>query len=304
MPAATLDGMEGPWGALTAEYRRHLETERGLSQNTIRAYQADLTGLASAARVPPGRVTLAHLRSWLADQVDSGAEPATLQRRVSCARGFFAWAHREGFIASDPATRLRAPRRPRNLPEAPTETQVGDAIASLASAAANGDPIALRDVALVELLYASGLRISEACGLGLRDVDFENSTVRVLGKGDKERTVPMGAPARRALDAWLAVRDRVAVPGSPPRLFLGARGGGLDPRVARRVVHAATAAGGASVGPHALRHAMATHLLAGGADLRSVQELLGHASVATTQRYTHVTNERLQAVFQQAHPRA
>ncbi|WP_278692302.1 tyrosine recombinase XerC [Arachnia propionica] len=295
--------MEGPWGALTAEYRRHLETERGLSQNTIRAYQADLAGLASAARVPPDRVTLAHLRSWLADQVDSGAEPATLQRRVSCARGFFAWAHREGFIASDPATRLRAPRRPRNLPEAPTETQVGDAIASLASAAANGDPIALRDVALVELLYASGLRISEACGLGLRDVDFENSTVRVLGKGDKERTVPMGAPARRALDAWLAVRDRVAVPGSPPRLFLGARGGGLDPRVARRVVHAATA-GGASVGPHALRHAMATHLLAGGADLRSVQELLGHASVATTQRYTHVTNERLRAAFQQAHPRA
>ena len=291
MPAATLDGMEGPWGALTAEYRRHLETERGLSQNTIRAYQADLAGLASAARVPPDRVTLAHLRSWLADQVDSGAEPATLQRRVSCARGFFAWAHREGFIASDPATRLRAPRRPRNLPEAPTETQVGDAIASLASAAANGDPIALRDVALVELLYASGLRISEACGLGLRDVDFENSTVRVLGKGDKERTVPMGAPARRALDAWLAVRDRVAVPGSPPR-------------VARRVVHAATAAGGASVGPHTLRHAMATHLLAGGADLRSVQELLGHASVATTQRYTHVTNERLRAAFQQAHPRA
>lgn len=304
MPAATLDGMEGPWGALIAEYRRHLETERGLSRNTIRAYQADLTGLASAARVPPGRVTLAHLRSWLADQVDSGAEPATLQRRVSCARGFFAWAHGEGVIASDPATRLRAPRRPRTLPEAPTETQVGDAIASLASAAADGDPIALRDMALVELLYASGLRISEACELGLRDVDFENSTVRVLGKGDKERTVPMGAPARRALDAWLAVRDRVAVPDSPPRLFLGARGGGLDPRVARRVVHTATAAGGASVGPHALRHAMATHLLAGGADLRSVQELLGHASVATTQRYTHVTNERLRAAFQQAHPRA
>lgn len=304
MPAATLDAMEGPWGTLTAEYRHHLETERGLAQNTVRAYQADLAGMASSVPVPPARVTLAHLRSWLADQVDSGAEPATLQRRVSCARGFFAWAHREGFIASDPATRLRAPRRPRTLPEVPTETQVSDAIASLASAVAEGDPIALRDVALVELLYASGLRISEACGLGLRDVDFENSTVRVLGKGDKERTVPMGAPARRALDAWLAVRDRVAVPGSPPRLFLGARGGGLDPRVARRVVHAATAAGGASVGPHALRHAMATHLLAGGADLRSVQELLGHASVATTQRYTHVTNERLRAVFQQAHPRA
>ena len=304
MPTVTLDAMKGPWGTLTAEYRRHLETERGLSPNTIRAYRADLAGMAASVPVPPGRVTLAHLRSWLADQVDSGAEPATLQRRVSCARGFFAWAHGEGLIPSDPATRLRAPRRPRTLPEVPTEAQVSDAIASLAAAAAAGDPIALRDVALVELLYASGLRISEACGLGLRDVNFENSTVRVLGKGDKERTVPMGAPARRALGAWLAVRDRVAGPDSPPRLFLGARGGGLDPRVARRVVHAATAAGGSSVGPHALRHAMATHMLAGGADLRSVQELLGHASVATTQRYTHVTNERLRAAFQQAHPRA
>jgi len=296
--------MEGPWGALTEEYQHHLEGERGLSPNTIRAYQADLAGLALSARVPPDRVTLAHLRSWLAGQVESGAEPASLQRRVSCVRGFFAWAHREGFVASDPAIRLRAPRRPRTLPEVPTEMQVTDTIASLASAAADGDPIALRDVALVELLYASGLRISEACGLGLRDVDFENSTVRVLGKGNKERTVPVGAPARRALDAWLAVRERVAGPGSPPRLFLGTRGGALDPRVARRVVHAATAAGGVSVGPHALRHAMATHLLAGGADLRSVQELLGHASVATTQRYTHVTNERLRAAFQQAHPRA
>ena len=304
MPAATLDAMEGPWGALTEEYQHHLEGERGLSPNTIRAYQADLAGLALSARVPPDRVTLAHLRSWLAGQVESGAEPASLQRRVSCVRGFFAWAHREGFVASDPAIRLRAPRRPRTLPEVPTEMQVTDTIASLASAAADGDPIALRDVALVELLYASGLRISEACGLGLRDVDFENSTVRVLGKGNKERTVPVGAPARRALDAWLAVRERVAGPGSPPRLFLGTRGGALDPRVARRVVHAATAAGGVSVGPHALRHAMATHLLAGGADLRSVQELLGHASVATTQRYTHVTNERLRAAFQQAHPRA
>ena len=304
MPAATLDAMEGPWGALTEEYQHHLEGERGLSPNTIRAYQADLAGLALSARVPPDRVTLAHLRSWLAGQVESGAEPASLQRRVSCVRGFFAWAHREGFVASDPAIRLRAPRRPRTLPEVPTEMQVTDTIASLASVAADGDPIALRDVALVELLYASGLRISEACGLGLRDVDFENSTVRVLGKGNKERTVPVGAPARRALDAWLAVRERVAGPGSPPRLFLGTRGGALDPRVARRVVHAATAAGGVSVGPHALRHAMATHLLAGGADLRSVQELLGHASVATTQRYTHVTNERLRAAFQQAHPRA
>ena len=284
--------MEGPWTTLTAEYRRHLESERGLSQNTVRAYQADLVSMASSVPVPPSRITLAHLRSWLAEQVDSGAEPATLQRRVSCARGFFAWARREGFIASDPAIRLRAPRRPRTLPEVPTETQVSDSIASLAAAAAESDPIALRDVALVELLYASGLRISEACGLGLRDVDFENSTVRVLGKGDKER------------DAGLAVRGRVAGPGSPPRVFLGARGGGLDPRVARRVVHAATAAGGVSVGPHALRHAMATHLLAGGADLRSVQELLGHASVATTQRYTHVTNERLRAAFLQAHPRA
>ena len=304
MHAATLGSMQGPWAEVVAEYQNHLEAERGLSSNTVRAYMTDLASLASSAQVPLGQVTLTHLRSWLAEQADSGAEPATLQRRVSCARGFFAWAHREGLVVSSPAARLRTPRQPRSLPEVPTETQMDGTISFLASAAVGGDPVALRDVALVELLYASGLRISEACGLGLRDVDFENSTVRVLGKGDKERTVPMGAPARRALDAWLAVRDRVAGPASPPRVFLGARGGGLDPRVARRVVHAATAAGGASVGPHALRHAMATHLLAGGADLRSVQELLGHASVATTQRYTHVTNERLRAAFRQAHPRA
>lgn len=296
--------MEGPWGEAISEYRIYLEVERGCSPHTVRAYTRDVASLAGTTSKTPRQMRLADVRDWLAGQVGSGMEPSTLQRRISCVRGFFAWAVQEGFADENPAARLRSPKRARTLQKVPTGEQVGDAIASLAEGVAEGDPIAIRDVALVELLYASGLRISEACDLGLRDVDFDRSTVRVLGKGGKERTVPMGAPARRALDAWVAVRARVVKPESPPLMFLGARGGALDPRVARRVIHAATAAGGLSVGPHALRHAMATHLLAGGADLRSVQELLGHASVATTQRYTHVSDERLRAAFQQAHPRA
>lgn len=296
--------MDGPWADLISEYRSFLGAEHGRSPHTMRAYTRDLTSLAEFVKVPPAAVTLTALREWLAQQVSDGTAPSTLQRRVSCARGFFAWAVKEGYVAENPTIRLRSPKTAHTLPKVPTGRQVTDSIASLAEDVARGEPIAIRDVALVELLYASGLRISEACGLGTRDVDFERSTVRVLGKGNKERTVPMGVPARRALEAWLAVRAQVQQPDSPPLLFLGARGGALNPRVARRVIHAATAAGGLSVGPHALRHAMATHLLAGGADLRSVQELLGHASVATTQRYTHVSNERLRAAFQQAHPRA
>lgn len=296
--------MDAAWEALIAEYGLHLRGERSLSPATARAYDADLRGLAAFLPDPPGRVTLTQLRDWLASLLEQGAATATLQRRVSCLKGFFAWAHHEGHVSGNPAARLRTPRRARTLPEVPTRRAVEESIASLVEGAATGEPQALRDLALVELLYASGLRVAEACDLRLGDVDLERSTVRVIGKGDKERTVPMGIPARRALEGWLAARHHVATPASPPVVFLGARGGALDPRVARRIVRDATTAGGHSVSPHALRHAMATHLLAGGADLRSVQELLGHASVATTQNYTHVSNERLRAAFEQAHPRA
>lgn len=304
-------GQTGPmatprvWESVLQQYRTHLTADRGLSEHSVRAYLTDLRGLASHVDVPPERVTLTRLRSWLAALADQGAATATVQRRVASARGFFAWAVAEGILAADPAARLRSPRRQRRLPTVPSASAVDVSLAATEARVEEGEgPLARRDLALVELLYASGLRVSEVCGLRLDAVDHERSAVRVVGKGNKERSVPMGGPAARALADWLAVRSSVATPQSPPLVFLGARGGALDPRVARRVVHAATAAGGAEVAPHGLRHAMATHLLEGGADLRSVQEILGHASVATTQLYTHVTSERLRDAFRQAHPRA
>lgn len=294
------------WDALLDEYGEHLAVDRGLSEHTVRAYLTDLRNLAAHCD-DPGRVTLGRLRTWLAELADDGAAPSTLQRRVACVRGFFHWAHREGFVDADPAVRLQAPKRSRKLPHVLPGAAMGEVLdAATHRVAEEGDPIAVRDLAIIELLYSSGLRVSELCGIDATDVDLHARTVRVLGKGGKERVVPLGEPAARALRAWLERRHEVATERSPDRLFLGTRGGALDPRVARRVVHDATAAAGpgAEVGPHALRHAMATHLLDGGADLRSVQEMLGHSSVATTQIYTHVTSERLREAYRQAHPRA
>lgn len=295
------------WAALIDGYVDQLRAERGLSAHTVRAYRSDLTALAAWVDVAPELVTLSRLRGWLAALGDAGAAPASVQRRVACVHGFFAWAEVEGHLRANPAARLKAPRRGRRLPRVLPAGVVDDVLAAGADRAADGsDPLALRDLALVEVLYSSGLRVSEAVGLRVGDVDRERRSVAVVGKGDRQRTVPLGAPALRALDAWLAVRPAVARPDSPDTVFLGARGGALDPRVARRVVHAATSAAGAGaeVGPHGLRHAFATHLIEGGADLRSVQEMLGHASVATTQIYTHVTADRLRDTFRQAHPRA
>ena len=295
------------WSGLLDEYSAHLSAERGLSPHTVRAYRTDLADLALFVDVEVGRVTLGRLRGWLARMADDGAATATVQRRVACARGFFAWAQREVPLSVNPAARLRAPKRRQHLP---TVLPVGAVEAGISGAEArvgeDDDPLARRDLALVEVLYSSGLRVSEACGLLLRDVDRERQSLSVLGKGGKHRTVPVGLPALRAIDSWLDVRPQLARAGSPETVFLGARGGALASRVARRVVHELTSAAGPGmdVGPHGLRHAMATHLIEGGADLRSVQEMLGHASVATTQIYTHVTSERLRDAFRQAHPRA
>ena len=298
------EGREAWAGAMT-EYSQHLTGDRGLSPNTVRAYASDLAGLADAVGVAPGQVTLPVLRFWLTSLVEEGASTATVQRKVAAARGFFAWARKEGWIGDDPSFRLRSPRRRGVLPHVPSVGAVADGIAATEARVLDGEgPIALRDLALVELLYGCGLRVQEACMLAPSDIDHERGLVRVLGKGSKERVVPFGAPARRALVAWLEARPLVARPESPDLVFLGVRGGALDARVARRVVHAATKAGGAEVGPHGLRHAMATHTLEGGADLRSVQEILGHSSVATTQIYTHVTSRRLREAYLQAHPRA
>ena len=295
------------WSALLDDYVAHLDAERGLSPHTVRAYRGDLVELARHCGMGPAEVTLPALRSWLSAMTDAGAASSTVQRRVACVRGFFGWARREGLVAEDPAARLTAPRRRRHLPRVPSRADVDLSLASVSARLSEGDnPLVHRDLALVEVLYSSGLRVSEACSLRLRDVDRERRALTVLGKGGKERTVPLGVPALRALDAWLHRRPEVAGPRSPETVFLGARGGAMDPRVARRVVHAATAGAGrgAETGPHGLRHAMATHLIDGGADLRSVQEMLGHSSVATTQIYTHVTSERLRQAFRQAHPRA
>ncbi|MEU6642299.1 tyrosine-type recombinase/integrase [Saccharomonospora sp. NPDC046836] len=247
------------------------------------------------------------LRAWLAGQRSVGRSRTTLARRAAAARTFTAWAFRRGELATDPGARLVAPRPHRKLPGVLRTEQAGELMRAAGSGAAEEDPVALRDHAMLELLYASGIRVSELCGLDLDDIEFDRRVVRVLGKGNKERMVPFGQPAERALRRWIETGRPSLVSGSSgAATFLGARGGRIDPRTVRRVVHQAVEAvpGAADMGPHGLRHSAATHLLEGGADLRSVQELLGHATLATTQLYTHVTVERLKAIHDRTHPRA
>ena len=291
----------------------HLALERDLSQHTIRAYRGDLASLFDhAARMTltaPGELDLATLRSWLARLHTQGASRATIARRASSARTFTAWAARRGYADTDPGVRLASPKPQRTLPSV---LRSGEAAAALdASGPPDSDDVdpvqALRDQAVLELLYATGIRVSELCGLDRDDIDLERRTIRVLGKGRKERTVPLGEPAIAALDRWLTQGRPVwATADSGPALLLGARGRRLDPRTARRAVHERLQAvpGLPDLGPHGLRHSAATHLLEGGADLRTVQELLGHATLATTQIYTHVSIERLRATYDRAHPRA
>jgi integrase/recombinase XerC len=301
--------------ALVDAFAAHLRLERGLSGHTVRAYTGDLVNLfGHLARVgegDPADVTLGDLRTWLANQYATGADRATLQRRAAGARTFFAWAARTGRLPADPAQALRSPKVDRRLPptvEADQAREALDALAARVDDAETPDERAARcrDLAIVEVLYASGIRVSELAGLDTGDLDAQRGLLRVLGKGGKQRTVPLGAPALRSLAAWLDVRPRLARPAAGRAVFVGDRGGRIDPRVVRRIVHRALAAvpGAPELGPHGLRHAMATHLLEGGADLRSVQEMLGHSSLATTQLYTHVSGERLRRAYQQAHPRA
>ena len=298
-------------------FGRHLAAERNLSRHTVRAYLGDVRSMlehaAGGAVTEPAGLDIGVLRRWLASQHGTGRARATLARRAAAARTFTAWACAQGWLRSDPGPMLGTARIRRRLPQ----------MAAVLSAAGPGPgtgrgagratghgmeaELGLRDAAIMELLYATGIRVSELCGLDIDDLDEGRNTVRVLGKGGRERTVPVGLPAVRAVAAWKRDgRPALARPGSGPALFIGARGARLDPRTARRVVHArlAAVAGVPESGPHGLRHAAATHLLEGGADLRSVQEILGHASLASTQIYTHVSVERLTAVYRQAHPRA
>jgi integrase/recombinase XerC len=294
------------------EFDEYLALQRGRSEHTRRAYLGDLRSLFAflgqrAPEATPGALTLPILRSWLASQATAGAARTTLARRTSAVKTFTAWALRNGLMDDDPASRLQVPKARRTLPAVLRQDQAIDAMNAANSGAEQGDPLALRDHAIVEVLYATGIRVSELCGLDIDDVDLRRRLLTVLGKGDKQRTVPFGEPAGRAVAAWLDDgRPELATKDSGPALLLGSRGGRLDPRQARTVVHQTmSAVGGApDIGPHGLRHSAATHLLEGGADLRVVQELLGHSSLATTQLYTHVSVARLRAVHDQAHPRA
>jgi len=297
---------------LIAAFTRHLEVERSLSVHTIRAYIGDLESLVDHLEnigvADISQLELIHLRSWLANQQVKGGARTTLSRRAVSVRLFTKWAVKNKYLAKDVAATLATPKGHRTLPEVLEIADAKVAMDSLATRAAEEDtPISLRDVAMVEMLYASGARVAELCGLDLGDIDYDRQTIRVLGKGNKERTIPLGNPAMRALNAYLKdARDSLKNAHSANAVFLGARGKRIDQRTVRTVVYKALQAieGIERMGPHALRHSAATHLLEGGADLRTVQEILGHASLATTQIYTHVSTERLQKAFKQAHPRA
>ncbi|HWG01852.1 MAG TPA: tyrosine recombinase XerC [Trebonia sp.] len=362
--AATPAGAEGSAIALPAalssalaDFCRHLDAERALSRHTIRAYHGDIQSLLTYAAQDgidePGALDVTTLRGWLASQHEAGAARATLARRGAAARAFTSFAHRQGWLAADPGPQLGTPKAHRTLPQVLRRDEIDAVLAACQDRAQrdfdSGDraqaALSVRDAAVLELLYAAAIRVSELCDLDRGGLDADRHTVRVLGKGRKERVVPVGIPAVRAVARWeQAGRPVLANARSGQALFLGARGGRLDPRTARRIVHARLGAAGSDIdavidapapgtsvlgdesrsgepaqpggqglrtgkgvrdaGPHAIRHTAATHLLEGGADLRSVQEILGHASPATTQIYTHVSAERLKASYRQAHPRA
>lgn len=289
-------------------FERYLRLERNRSAHTVRAYTGDVVGFLDHVRQLGGRsvqaIELANLRGWLAIQRNSGVARTTLARRAASLRTFTAWAFRSGLTQTDPGQLLASPRAHRALPPV---LRSDEAAAVMSGDASDLSPIGRRDRLVVELLYATGIRVSELVGLDIDDIDRARRLVRVLGKGGKERSVPYGLAAEGALEAWLREgRRQLARAESGPALLLGARGRRMDQRAVRTIVHERVQAvdGAPDIGPHGLRHSAATHLLDGGADLRSVQELLGHASLATTQIYTHVSVERLRQAYVQSHPRA
>ena len=305
------DALPEPMARALADYERHLVSERDLAPHSVRAYLGDIASLLDHGHrlglTDPAELDLRSLRSWLARQQTSGRSRTTLARRATAARVFTGWLVRSGRAPADAGALLGSPKAGRPLPEVLREDEARSLVEAAATLADDGSPIGVRDVAILELLYATGIRVGELCGLDVDDVDFDRNVVRVFGKGRKERTVPFGHPAARAVTRWIQHgRPALLVEGAGGALFLGARGRRVDQRVVRTVVHAriADVPGAPDIGPHGLRHTAATHLLEGGADLRTVQELLGHASMATTQIYTHVSSERLRAAYQQAHPRA
>jgi integrase/recombinase XerC len=305
------ESLPEPMAVALAAYERHLVSERDLTPHTVRAYIGDVTSMLSQAALlghtDVSTLDLRTLRSWLATQQSLGKARTTMARRATAMRVFTGWAHHTGRMPADPGALLGSPKAHRTLPPALRVDEARALLEAAAEKADDGTSVGVRDAAILELLYATGIRVGELCGLDVDDVDFERRVVRVLGKGRKERSVPYGRPAERAVGRWLAgARRDLMAPGAGAALFLGARGRRIDQRAVRTLVHAriADVPGAPDVGPHGLRHTAATHLLEGGADLRTVQELLGHASLATTQIYTHVSTDRLRLAYRQAHPRA
>jgi integrase/recombinase XerC len=310
-PQVLADALPPEFEDAIGAFTVHLDAELGRSPNTVRAYVGDVTRLLRYARhegaVHLADLDLTDLRGWLAREGAEGHARATLARRAAAARVFTAWATKRGLLLTDPGDRLATPAAHRPLPGVLKQGEAAELLAVAIVAADDGDPVHQRDLLVLELLYATGMRVGELVGLDLDDVDDSRRTVRVLGKGAKERVVPYGPPAQRALTTWLEEgRPSLRTAESGFALLLGARGRRIDPRTVRSVVHQTLrhVPGAPDIGPHGLRHSAATHLLEGGADLRAVQEILGHATLATTQIYTHVSVERLRATYEQAHPRA
>ncbi|HEX5910501.1 MAG TPA: site-specific tyrosine recombinase XerD [Thermoleophilaceae bacterium] len=309
MATAAAPIAQRPFEHLVLDFLAYLEFERGLSRNTLEAYRSDLLqfgrflearGLAVVAVTPP---QLEDFLAELAGTAGGSASPATIHRKAACLRSFYRHLRRDGLLATDPTASLAAPRRGRKLPQVLTRGQVDKLLAQPKGTA----PTDLRDRALLELMYACGLRASEAIGLQVSDVDLDEGFLRARGKGSKERVVPVGQTAVGAVRRYLE-RGRPALVGdsAEPHLFVNFRGGGLTRQGLYKIVrrHAVSAGLADRMSPHTLRHTFATHLLAGGCDLRAVQEMLGHADVATTQLYTHLSSERLKDVYFRAHPRA
>ncbi|WP_061960441.1 tyrosine recombinase XerC [Demequina flava] len=298
---------------LLARFERYLLHQRGLSANTVRAYLGDLSHLAHfCAGDDEGidsvlcRIELADLRSWLAAMSQEGLSRTTLARRGAAARTFYAWAETTQVVAASPAARLASARPASVMPDVVSGADIERLLDVARTRCDDNDPLHVRDWAAAELLYATGMRVGELVSANVDSVDLDSRMIRVIGKGNKERVVPFGVPAARALQTWIdQARPKLVTPHTDGALMLGRRGKRADQRQLRDVIHTLCAAAGIpDVAPHALRHSVATHLLTEGSDLRSVQEVLGHASLNTTQRYTHVSAERLRAAYQLAHPRA
>ena len=292
----------------------YLRANLAVSEHTLRAYVSDLRSFTTYCQVDElstenirSVVTLRAIRAWLASLVQQGKSRSTISRRTASIRSFTAWAYRRGYLDSDPGLLVTSARGDQKLPQVQTPSDTAELLSYAATCAREeNSPAVIRDWTILETIYATGIRVSEVCSLDTTSIDQQGMTLRVIGKGNKERVVPFTRACLSALQAWLSHgRPSLAIPEAGRALFVGDKGRRIDPRVIRAMIHRMCAqAGVRDLAPHALRHTAATHILAGGADLRAVQEMLGHSSLQTTQRYTHVDAQRLSAIYKQAHPRA